>query len=157
MSLIKVKEYLKKYGYDDRIMEFTLPTGTVEEASHELKCTPGEIAKSLSFLINYEPVIIVVKGDNKVDNHKFKETFKVKAKMIDRGSVEELTGHAPGGVCPFGLNDNVKVYLDVSLKQYNYVYPACGSGNSAIKLSLEELEKLSNFVDWVDVTKEPEM
>lgn len=154
MSLIKVREYLKKYNYDDKIMEFDLSTATVEEASKELKCTPGEIAKSLSFLVNDEVIVIVVKGDNKIDNHKFKETFHVKAKMIDRDSVEELTGHIPGGVCPFGLNDNVKVYLDISLKKYEYVYPACGSANSAIKLSIPELEKLSNYVKWVDVTKE---
>lgn len=154
MSLIKVKEYLKKYNYDDEIMEFDLSTATVEEASRELKCTPGEIAKSLSFIVNDDVIVIVVKGDNKIDNHKFKETFHVKAKMIDRDSVEELTGHIPGGVCPFGLNDNVKVYLDVSLKNYEYVYPACGSTNSAIKLSIPELEKLSNCVEWIDVTKE---
>ena len=154
MSLIKVKEYLKKYNYDDKIMEFGLSTATVEEASRELKCTSGEIAKSLSFIVNDDVIVIVVKGDNKIDNHKFKETFHVKAKMIDRDSVEELTGHIPGGVCPFGLNDNVKVYLDVSLKNYEYVYPACGSANSAIKLSIPELEKLSNYVKWVDVTKE---
>ena len=154
MSLIKVKEYLKKYNYDDKIMEFDLSTATVEEASRELKCTSGEIAKSLSFIVNDDVIVIVVKGDNKIDNHKFKETFHVKAKMIDRDSVEELTGHIPGGVCPFGLNDNVKVYLDISLKKYEYVYPACGSANSAIKLSIPELEKLSNYVKWVDVTKE---
>lgn len=154
MSLIKVREYLKKYNYDDKIMEFDLSTATVEEASKELKCTPGEIAKSLSFIVNDDVIVIVVKGDNKIDNHKFKETFHVKAKMIDRDSVEELTGHIPGGVCPFGLNDNVKVYLDISLKKYEYVYPACGSANSAIKLSIPELEKLSNYVKWVDVTKE---
>lgn len=154
MSLIKVKEYLKKYNYDDKIMEFDLSTATVEEASRELKCTPGEIAKSLSFIVNDDVIVIVVKGDNKIDNHKFKETFHVKAKMIDRDSVEELTGHIPGGVCPFGLNDNVKVYLDVSLKNYEYVYPACGSTNSAIKLSIPELEKLSNCVEWIDVAKE---
>ena len=154
MSLIKVKEYLKKYNYDDKIMEFDLSTATVEEASRELKCTPGEIAKSLSFIVNDDVIVIVVKGDNKIDNHKFKETFHVKAKMIDRDSVEELTGHIPGGVCPFGLNDNVKVYLDISLKKYEYVYPACGSANSAIKLSIPELEKLSNCVEWIDVIKE---
>ncbi len=154
MSLIKVKEYLKNYNYEDKIMEFDLSTATVEEASRELKCTPGEIAKSLSFIVNDDVIVIVVKGDNKIDNHKFKETFHVKAKMIDRDSVEELTGHIPGGVCPFGLNDNVKVYLDISLKKYEYVYPACGSANSAIKLSIPELEKLSNYVKWVDVTKE---
>lgn len=154
MSLIKVKEYLKNYNYEDKIMEFDLSTATVEEASRELKCTPGEIAKSLSFIVNDDVIVIVVKGDNKIDNHKFKETFHVKAKMIDRESVEELTGHIPGGVCPFGLNDNVKVYLDISLKKYEYVYPACGSANSAIKLSIPELEKLSNYVKWVDVTKE---
>lgn len=153
MSLVKVKEYLKKYDADDRVIVLDESSASVKEAAHALNTTEGAIAKSIAVLINDKPVIIVLAGDRKLDNHKFKEEFHVKAKMIPFEETENIVGHAPGGVCPFGLNDGVIVYLDESLKEYHYVFPACGSSNSAIKLSLEEIEKFSNPVKWIDVGK----
>ncbi|MDO4376472.1 MAG: YbaK/EbsC family protein [bacterium] len=153
MSLVKVKEYLKKYDADDRVIVLDESSASVKEAAHALNTTEGAIAKSIAVLINDKPVIIVLAGDRKLDNHKFKEEFHVKAKMIPFEETENIVGHAPGGVCPFGLNDDVIVYLDESLKEHDYVYPACGSLNSAIKLSLEEIEKFSNPVKWIDVGK----
>ena len=153
MSLVKVKEYLKKYDADDRVIVLDESSASVKEAAHALNTTEGAIAKSIAVLINDKPVIIVLAGDRKLDNHKFKEEFHVKAKMIPFEETENIVGHAPGGVCPFGLNDGVIVYLDESLKEHHYVYPACGSSNSAIKLSLEEIEKFSNPVKWIDVGK----
>lgn len=153
MSLVKVKEYLKKYDADDRVIVLDESSASVKEAAHALNTTEGAIAKSIAVLINDKPVIIVLAGDRKLDNHKFKEEFHVKAKMIPFEETENIVGHAPGGVCPFGLNDDVIVYLDESLKEHDYVYPACGSSNSAIKLSLEEIEKFSNPVKWIDVGK----
>lgn len=153
MSLIRVKEYLKKYDADDRVIVLDESSASVKEAAHALNTTEGAIAKSIAVMINDEPVVIVLAGDRKLDNHKFKEEFHVKAKMIPFEETESIIGHAPGGVCPFGLNDGVIVYLDESLKELEYVYPACGSSNSAIKLSLEEIEKFSNPVKWVDVGK----
>lgn len=153
MSLVRVKEYLKKYDADDRVIVLDESSASVKEAAHALNTTEGAIAKSIAVLINEKPVIIVLAGDRKLDNHKFKEEFHVKAKMIPFEETESIVGHAPGGVCPFGLNDGVMVYLDESLKEHEYVYPACGSSNSAIKLSLEEIEKFSNPVKWIDVGK----
>ena len=153
MSLVKVKEYLKKYNMDDRIMEFDVSSATVSEAAIAIGCKEEEIAKTLGFIVNDKAIVIVVAGDKKIDNSKYKKEFHTKAKMVPFDEVENILGHEVGGVCPFGLNDNVSVYLDVSLKKYDYVYPACGSHNSAIKLSLEELEKASNYVKWVDVCK----
>lgn len=153
MSLVRVKEYLKKYDADDRVIVLDESSASVKEAAHALNTTEGAIAKSIAVMINEKPVIIVLAGDRKLDNHKFKEEFHVKAKMIPFEETENIVGHAPGGVCPFGLNDGVMVYLDESLKEHEYVYPACGSSNSAIKLSLEEIEKFSNPVKWVDVGK----
>lgn len=153
MSLYKAKNYLKKYNMEDKILEFDSSSATVKEAADVIGCTEGEIAKSLSFLIENNPILVMVAGDKKVDNHKYKEKFKQKAKMVPFDNVEKIIGHAAGGVCPFGINDNVKVYLDESLKEYNYVYPACGSSNSAIKLTIEELEKYSNYIEWIDVCK----
>ena len=153
MSLVKVKEYLKKYDADDRVIVLDESSASVKEAAHALNTMEGAIAKSIAVLINDKPVIIVLAGDRKLDNHKFKEEFHVKAKMIPFEETENIVGHAPGGVCPFGLNDGVIVYLDESLKEHHYVFPACGSSNSAIKLSLEEIEKFSNPVKWIDVGK----
>lgn len=153
MSVEKVREYFKKFGYDNRILEFEEVSSTVSEAAHVLNCEEGIIAKSLSFLAQDKPIIIVVSGDKKIDNSKYKQFFNCKAKMIDRELVKDIIGHEVGGVCPFAVNDGVVVYLDESLKEYEYVYPACGSIRSAVKLSIEELEKLSNFKEWVDVCK----
>lgn len=153
MSLEKAKKHLKNYNMEDKILEFNSSSATVKEAADVIGCTEGEIAKSLSFLIENNPILIIVAGDKKVDNHKYKERFNCKAKMVPFEDVERIIGHAAGGVCPFGINDNVKVYLDESLKEYNYVYPACGSSNSAIKLSINELEKCSNCIEWIDVCR----
>jgi prolyl-tRNA editing enzyme YbaK/EbsC (Cys-tRNA(Pro) deacylase) len=153
MSLIKVKEYLRKYNMAERIIELNESSATVEMAANALGCEPKEIAKTLGFITDEDVILIVAAGDARIDNQKFKECFNTKANMIPFEKVEELVGHEVGGVCPFGINENVKVYLDISLKRFNYVYPACGSTNSAIKLSLEELEECSNYLKWVDVCK----
>lgn len=150
----KVREYFKRFGIEDRIREFDVSSATVELAAHALGTTNGRIAKSMSFDINGKYIIIVLAGDVKVDNHKFKEEFKVKAKLIPYASVGEITGHAAGGVCPFSLNEGIDVYLDESLKKYETVFPACGSNNSAAEFTPIELEKYAqNFIKWVDVSK----
>ena len=153
MSIEKVREYLKKFGLDNKIMEFDVSSATVKEAAIALNCKEQEIAKTLAFIVNDRPVLIVTAGDSKVDNSKFKTKFNVKAKMIPFDDVERLVGYAVGGVCPFGVNEDVDVFLDESLKRFDTVYPACGSSNSAIKLSIEELEKASNYKEWIDVCK----
>lgn len=157
MSIEKVRAYLRGLGLEDRIMEFPQSSATVELAAQALGCEPAKIAKTMSFLLGEEPILILTAGDARVDNHKFKETFHIKAKMIPCEQVEALVGHAPGGVCPFVVPENVKVYLDVSLKPFDIVYPAAGSGNSAVRLSVAELEKSSGSVGWVDVCKEPQV
>lgn len=154
MSLEIAKNYLKKYHLEGRIMEFTTSSATVEEAAIALNCTEGEIAKTLSFLVEEKPILIVVAGDKKIDNSKYKGEFHKKAKMIPFDQVEGFIGHKVGGVCPFGIKDNVDVYLDESLKKYETIYPACGSSNSAVKLSIPELEQASNYKKWIDVCKE---
>ena len=153
MSITKAKEYLKKFNLDNQVMEFPVSSATVEEAAKAIKCEEKEIAKSLSFLVEDKPILIVVAGDCKIDNGKYKAEFSTKAKMIPFEKVEELIGHGVGGVCPFGLNENVIIYLDESLKRLETVYPACGSSNSAIKLKVEELEKIVNYKKWVNVCK----
>lgn len=153
MAINVVKEYFKKYNLDKKIQEFNVSSATVELAAEALGIEEKRIAKTLSFMLD-EPILIVVAGDAKVDNHKYKEEFKLKARMIQYEEVESLIGHAPGGVCPFGIKENVKVYLDISLKRFETVFPACGSSNSAIELTIAELEKYSNYIKWVDVCKE---
>ena len=153
MSFIKAKEYLKEFNLEDRIMEFDVSSATVKEAAIALGCTEGEIAKTLSFIINDKPILIVTAGDSKIDNSKYKKEFNIKAKMIAFDEVEKIIGHSVGGVCPFGINENVEVYLDESLKQYEIIYPACGSSNSAVKLTVNDLETASNYLKWVDVCK----
>lgn len=153
MSLVKAKEYLQKYGLENKIMEFDVSSATVEEAARAINCKEEEIAKTLSFIVNDKPILIVIAGDSKVDNSKFKVEFHTKAKMIPFDNVEEMIGHSIGGVCPFGINENVSVYLDNSLKRFEIIYPACGSSNSAVKLTLNELERTSNYKKWVDVCK----
>lgn len=154
MSLQRAKEYLKKYGLDNKIMEFDVSSATVAEAAKAINCKEEEIAKTLSFIVEDKPILIVVSGDSKIDNGKFKAEFHTKAKMIAFDDVENLVGHAVGGVCPFGVNDGVVIYLDNSLKRFETVYPACGSSNSAIKLTLDELEKITDYKSWVDVCKD---
>ena len=156
MSYITAKKHLEENNLDDRIIEFNTSTATVALAAKALGVSDGEIAKSMSFLVNDQPILVIVAGDKKIDNHKYKDEFKVKAKMISFDDVETLIGHKAGGVCPFGINDNVRVYLDVSLKKYEYVYPACGTSNTAVKLLINELEKASKYIKWVDVCKEGE-
>ena len=154
MSFIKAKEYIKKYGLEKNIMEFTVSSATVEEAAKAVNCKEEEIAKTLSFLVEEKPIVIVIAGDKKIDNSKYKAEFHSKAKMIPFDNVENLIGHEVGGVCPFGIKENIQVYLDISLKRFPIVYPACGSSNSAIKLTIEELEKVSNYKKWIDVCKD---
>ena len=153
MSFQKAKEHLKKYELDKKIMEFTTSSATVQEAAKALNCTEGEIAKTLSFLIDEQPILIVVAGDAKIDNSKYKGEFHKKAKMIPFDKVENMIGHKVGGVCPFGIKEGVEVYLDVSLKKYETIYPAAGSSNSAVKLTIKELEQVSNYKKWIDVCK----
>jgi prolyl-tRNA editing enzyme YbaK/EbsC (Cys-tRNA(Pro) deacylase) len=151
--LEKAKLHLKKYDMDVRIVEFDTSSATVAEAAIAANCSEGEIAKTLSFIVDSKPILIVVAGDCKIDNFKYKKEFNAKAKMISYESVEGLIGHQVGGVCPFGINDGVAVYLDESLKRFKMVYPACGSSNSAIKLTIPELEETSCYSKWVDVCK----
>lgn len=154
MSFEKARNYLKKYGLDNNVMEFSVSTATVEEAAKAINCKEQEIAKTLSFIVEDKPILIVVSGDSRVDNGKYKAEFNTKAKMIPFDNVEQMVGHAVGGVCPFGVNDDVAIYLDNSLKRFKTVYPACGSSNSVIKLTLEQLQKIINYEKWVDVCKE---
>ncbi len=154
MSFESAKEYLEKKGYANQIILPEVKSGTVEEAANALGVKPESIAKTLSLLIHDDVILIVTEGTAKIDNHKYKQTFHVKAKMIPYDDVEILVGHAPGGVCPFGINSGIKVYLDESLKKFDTVYPACGNDQSAVKMTLEQLEDASNFVGWVDVCKE---
>ena len=153
MSVEKVKEYFKKYNIENRIQEFEESSATVELAAKALNCEPKRIAKTLSFKVGDEPILIVVAGDAKIDNAKYKAQFNKKATMLKYDEVEKLIGHAVGGVCPFAINEGVKVYLDDSLKRFKTVYPACGSSNSATELSIEELEKYSNYKSWINVCK----
>ena len=153
MSLDKVKKYFKKYQKEKDIIELEESSATVLEAARALHTTEGSIAKTLSFLVNGKPILIVVEGTKKISNSSFKTYFQKKAHMIPFQEVEKYIGHAPGGVCPFAINDDVVVYLDESLRAHDYVYPACGSSNSAIKLTIKELEKYSNYKEWIDVCK----
>lgn len=153
MSIEKVKAYFKKFGMEEKVREFSVSSATVELAAKALSCEPERIAKSLSFLADEKAILIVTAGDAKVDNRKYKMKFGTKAKMLAPHQVEEMIGHGVGGVCPFGINEGVKVYLDESLKRFPTVFPACGSGSSAIELTIPELEKYSGFLEWVDVCK----
>ena len=153
MAIEKVKDYFSKYGISDRVQEFDVSSATVELAAQALGCEPCRIAKTLSFLVDGHAVLIVAAGDAKIDNPKYKAQFQTKAKMLTPDEAEALVGHAVGGVCPFAIKEGVTVYLDESLKRFSTVFPACGSSNSAIELSIEELEKYSGFVSWIDVCK----
>lgn len=153
MSIEKGREHLKKYGAENRVLEFDVSSATVELAAKALNTEGKRIAKTLSFLLSDGAILIVTAGDGKIDNKKFKATFSQKAKMLIFEQVEEMIGHSVGGVCPFGINEGVKVYLDESLKRFETVFPAVGSSNSAIELTIEELEKFSECDGWVDVCK----
>lgn len=153
MSIKKVREYLKQYKRDNDILEMESSTATVELAAQALRTEPARIAKSLSFQDGDGGMIVVVAGDAKIDNKKFKLEFGFKAKMLSPDDAIKFTGHAVGGVCPFALPKDVKVFLDSSMKRFETMYPACGSSNSAIKVTLEELEKYSNSIKWIDVCK----
>ena len=154
MAIDKAREHLKKYGFEDRVKEFDVSSATVELAAKAVGVEPCRIAKTLSFMTKEGPILIVVAGDARIDNKKYKEQFHVKAKMLTPEEVIELVGHAVGGVCPFGIKEGVFVYLDESLKRFETVFPACGSSNSAIELTISELEQCSGYVAWVDVNKE---
>ena len=153
MAIEKVRAYFESLGIADRIREFDVSSATVELAAEALSCEPCRIAKSLSFLVNGAPVLIVAAGDARIDNPKYKAFFGTKAKMMTPEETESLIGHAVGGVCPFAISAGVTVYLDESLKRFATVFPACGSGNSAIELTLPELERLSGARAWIDVCK----
>ncbi len=153
MSIEKARKYLEQFNLADRVLEFSVSSATVKDAAIAVGCTEGEIAKSLTFIVDGSPIMILADGTAKIDNSKFKAEFHTKATMIPFDDVERLIGHVVGGVCPFGINDGVKVYLDNSLKKYSIVYPAAGNDKSAVKLGIEELEKASKFIKWVDVCK----
>lgn len=153
MAIERVRAYLKAFGAEDRILEFPVSSATVALAAEALGCEPARIAKTLSFLSGESCILVVAAGDAKVDNAKFKARFSMKAKMLSPEDAERLVGHAVGGVCPFAVNEGIPVYLDESLRRFQTVYPACGSSNSAIELTLDELERFSGAQAWVDVCK----
>ncbi len=153
MSVEQVRAYLTPFGVADRIREFDVSSATVDLAAEALGCEPRRIAKSLSFIGADAPILVVAAGDAKVDNQKFKARFGIKAKMLSPDQTLEQTGHAVGGVCPFGVRDGVQIYLDESLRRFETVFPACGSSNSAIELTIPELERCSGYTAWVDVCK----
>lgn len=156
MSIERVREYFRQYDIQDRILEFPVSSATVELAAKALGCEPNRIAKTLSFKIGDQCILIVTAGGAKIDNAKYKAQFHTKAKMLTVDEAAELVGHAVGGVCPFGVNEGVVTYLDISLKDYDTVFPACGSSNSAIELTIAELEKYSLCKEWIDVCKMPQ-
>lgn len=153
MSIEKVKAYFAALGMEDRVLEFPVSSATVELAAAALGCEPCRIAKTLSFSVGGAPILIVTAGDVKINNAAYKARFGAKAKMLTPDEAATLIGHAVGGVCPFAVNEGVTVYLDESLRRFETVFPACGSSNSAIELTVPELEKYSGFADWVDVCK----
>ena len=156
MSIERVRAFFKTYDMDGRILEFPVSSATVELAAQAVGCEPCRIAKTLSFKVGDRTVLIAAAGDAKVDNRKYKDFFGTKAKMLTAEEAETLIGHAVGGVCPFAVNEGVEVYLDESLKRFETVFPACGSSNSAIELSMEEMETYSRAKAWIDVCKLPE-
>ena len=153
MAIEKAKAYLSKYNMEEKVLEFEVSSATVELAAQAVGCEPQRIAKTLSFYVDDKAILIVTAGDMKIDNSKFKKMFHCKAKMIPGADVEAVIGHGVGGVCPFGINEGVTVYLDESMKRFETVYPACGSSNSAIELTIGELEQCSGYDSWIDVCK----
>lgn len=153
MSIEKVKSYFKQFGRENDVLEFETSSATVELAAEAAHVIPARITKTLAFQSGDSCILIATAGDAKIDNKKFKAEFSMKAKMLSPEETLSFTGHAIGGVCPFAVNEGVEAYLDVSLKRFNTVFPACGSPNSAIEFSLEELEEYSGFIEWIDVCK----
>lgn len=153
MAIEKVSTYFEQFGIAERILEFDVSSATVELAAEAVGCEPCRIVKTLSFMVNGQPVLIAAAGDAKIDNPKYKAQFGTKAKMLTPDEAVELVGHAVGGVCPFAVNDGVRVFLDRSIQRFSTVFPACGSSNSAIELTPEELEKYSHAEAWIDVCK----
>lgn len=153
MSIEKVREYFKKFGLENKVSEFDVSSATVELAAEAVGCEAARICKTLSFMAGEQPILILMAGDVKVDNPKYKAQFHTKAKMMTAEQLEELVGHKIGGVCPFAIKEGVEVYLDESMKRFSSVYPACGTANSAIELTIPELEKTSNFKEWIDISK----
>ena len=153
MAIEVVREYLKKWDAGKRIIEFDTSSATVELAALAVGCEPARIAKTLSFLVEDHAMLIVAAGDAKVDNPKYKAQFHTKAKMLSPDQVTEMIGHAVGGVCPFGVKPGVEIYLDESLRRFETVFPACGSSNSAVEFTIPELEKYTNYPEWIDVCK----
>ena len=153
MAIERVKAYFRERGMEERIQEFDTSSATVELAAAALHCEPQRIAKTLSFMVDGQAMLVVAAGDAKIDNSKYKAQFGTKARMLSPEEVEELVGHAVGGVCPFAVNECVNVYLDISLKRFETILPACGSSNSAIELTIPELEEHSGYMKWVDVCK----
>ena len=153
MAIERVKAYFREKGMEERVLEFDVSSATVELAAAALHCEPQRIAKTLSFMVEDHAILIVAAGDAKIDNAKYKAQFGKKAKMLAPEEVETLVGHAIGGVCPFAVNAGVEIYLDVSLKRFETVFPACGGSNSAIELTIEEMEEYSGYAGWIDVCK----
>ena len=154
MAFDKAKACLEKYGLADRIIVTEHSSATVTEAAEAIGCEPAMIAKTLSFLVDDKPILILADGVARIDNRKFKDTFACKAKMISAEQVEALVGHDIGGVCPFGVNDGVTVYLDKSLRNHEVIYPAVGTNHSGVRLTVAELEKCSGYKAWIDVSRE---
>ncbi len=153
MAIEQVRAYFRSYGIEDRIQELDHSSATVALAAEALGTEPCRIAKTLSFLVSGSPILIVTAGDARIDNAKYKAFFGAKAKMLSPEEAVELVGHAVGGVCPFAVKEGVTVYLDQSLRRFPTVFPACGSANSAIELTIPELEQYSGYKEWVDVCK----
>ncbi len=154
MAIEKVKAFFRQYGIEDKIMEFDVSSATVELAAKALNCEPQRIAKTLSFALDGQCILVVTAGDARIDNAKYKAKFGTKAKMLTPEEVLENVGHAVGGVCPFGIASGIPVYLDESLKRFTTVFPACGSSNSAIELTIPHLEQYADCREWVDVCKD---
>ena len=154
MSLNNAKEHLKKYHLENNIIIFDDTSATVSEAAKRLNCEESEIAKTLAFLVKEQPILILMAGNAKCKNSLFKQNFYEKAKMIPASEVEDIIDHPPGGVCPFGIKEGVEVYLDESLKEHEIIYPACGTPNSAVKLTIEQLENSIPNHKWINVSKD---
>lgn len=153
MAIEKVIEYFRSFGAEDKIKQFAVSSATVELAAQALGCEGARIAKTMSFLVDSHAVLVVTAGDMRIDNAKFKAFFHTKAKMLTPEQVDELIGHSIGGVCPFAVNEGCEVFLDVSLKRFEIVYPAAGNAASAVELTIPELEKYSCYKEWCDVCK----